>query len=124
MKKGTFSGLAQALVDKSLTKEDLLQMVRQDFSLIPLLLSGVDSSKPAVIHGCAKDMLDLSEEHPAKFYLHLELFIDLLDSKYRILLWNALIIIANLTRVDPENKFDAVFGKYYSFLDADYSYGG
>ena len=115
-----FSRLAQALVDKSLTKEQLLHMVRQDFSLIPLLLSGVDSSKPVVRYGCAKVLMDLSEEHPEKLYPHMESFIDLLDSKYRILLWNALIIIANLTRVDTDNKFDAIFDKYYNFLDNDY----
>jgi hypothetical protein len=43
-----------------------------------------------------------------------------LDSKYRILIWNALAIIANLTKVDVDKKFDAVFGKYYSFLDNEY----
>ena len=116
----TFSGLAQALVDKSLTKEQLLHMVRQDFSLIPLLLSGVDSSKAAVRYGCAKILMDLSEEHPEKLYPNMESFIDLLDSKYRILTWNALAIIANLTRVDTDNKFDVIFCKYYSFLDNDY----
>jgi len=117
---GAFSGLVQALVDKSLTKEDLLQMVRQDFSLIPLLIREVDSSKPAVRYGCTKVLMGLSEEYPEKLYPHMELFIELLESKYRILLWNALIIIANLTRVDTDNKFDAIFGKYYSFLDSDY----
>ncbi len=115
-----FSELAQALVDKTMTKEELLNRVKQDFSMIPLLLSGVDSSKPAVRYGCAKVLMDLSEEHPEKLYPHLDSFIDLLDSKYRILTWNALAIIANLARVDADKKFDAIFGKYYSFLDNDY----
>jgi 2'-5' RNA ligase len=29
-------------------------------------------------------------------------------------------IIANLTRVDVEDKFDAIFDKYYSFLNNEY----
>ncbi len=115
-----FSELAQALVDKTMTKEELLNRVKQDFSMIPLLLSGVDSSKAAVRYGCAKVLMDLSEEHPEKLYPHLDSFIDLLDSKYRILTWNALAIIANLARVDTDKKFDAIFGKYYGFLDNDY----
>ena len=119
-RKDDFSELAQALADKTMTKEELLDRVKQDFSLIPLLLGGVDSSKPAVRYGCAKVLMDLSEEHPEKLYPHLDSFIDLLDSKYRILTWNALAIIANLARVDTDKKFDAIFGKYYSFLDNDY----
>ena len=115
-----FSELAQALVDKTITKEELLNKVKQDFSMIPLLLSGVDSSKPAVRYGCAKVLMDLSEEYPEKLYPYLNLFIDLLDSKYRILTWNALAIIANLARVDADKKFDAIFDKYYSFLNSDY----
>jgi hypothetical protein len=115
-----FSELAQALVSKKITKEELLERVKQDSSLVPLLLNGVDSSKAAVRYGCAKVLMDLSEEQPEKLYPHLDLFIDLLDSKYRILIWNALAIIANLTRVDTEKKFDAVFDKYYSLLNNEY----
>jgi hypothetical protein len=64
--------------------------------------------------------MDLSEENPEKLYPYFDSFIDLSDSKYRILTWNALAIIANLTRVDADKKFDAIFGRYYSFLDNDY----
>jgi len=119
-KNDDFSQLTEALVDKSITKEELLKRVKQDFSLISFLLSGVDSSKAAVRYGCAKVLMDLSEEHPEKLYPYFDSFIDLLDSKYRILTWNAFAIIANLTRVDADKKFDAIFDKYYSFLDNDY----
>ena len=119
-KNDDFSQLTEALVDKSITKEELLKRVKQDFSLISFLLSGVDSSKAAVRYGCAKVLMDLSEEHPEKLYPYFDSFIDLLDSKYRILTWNAFAIIANLTRVDTDKKFDAIFDKYYSFLDNDY----
>jgi len=44
----------------------------------------------------------------------------MLESKYRILTWNAIITIANLTKVDSEKKFDSIFDKYYSFLDDEY----
>ena len=119
-KNDDFSQLTEALVDKSITKEELLKRVKQDFSLISFLLKGVDSSKAAVRYGCAKVLMDLSEEHPEKLYPYFDSFIDLLDSKYRILTWNAFAIIANLTRVDADKKFDAIFDKYYSFLDNDY----
>jgi len=47
-------------------------------------------------------------------------FVGLLDSKHRILTWNALAIVAHLTATDSERKFDAIFDKYYSFLDNEY----
>jgi len=119
-KNNDFSQLTEALLDKSMTKEELLSKVKQDFSLIPFLLKGVDSSKAAVRYGYAKVLMDLSEEHPEKLYPYFDSFIDLLDSKYRILTWNAFAIIANLTRVDTDKKFDAIFDKYYSFLDNNY----
>jgi hypothetical protein len=119
-KLGAFSELAQAFVDKTITKEELLKRITHDSGLLPLLLSGVDSSKAAVRYGCAKLLMDLSDEHPEKLYPHFDLFIDLLDSRYRILTWNALAIIANLTRVDADKKFDAIFDKYYGFLNNDY----
>jgi len=119
-KNDDFSVLAQNLIAKKLTKEALLSRVKQDFSLIPLLLEGVDHPKAAVRYGCSKVLMDLSEEYPEKLYPHFDFFVDLLDNKYRILTWNALAIIANLTHVDVDKKFDAVFDKYYSFLDNDY----
>ena len=108
------------LADKSLTKDGLRQRVEQDFGLVPVLVEGTGSAKAAVRYGCAKVLMDLSAEYPERLYPYMDLFIGLLDSKYRILMWNALAIIANLAKVDEEKKFDAVFGKYYGFLDNEY----
>ncbi|MEJ2241309.1 MAG: hypothetical protein P8Y18_04105 [Candidatus Bathyarchaeota archaeon] len=116
----SFDHLAQSLVDKSLTKQDLLNKVKQDFTLVPLLIKGVCSSKASVRYGCAKVLMDFSEEYPEQIYPYIDSIINLLDSKFRILKWNAFAILANLTKVDIDNKFDAIFEKYYSFLDDDY----
>jgi hypothetical protein len=114
------SELLQKLANKSVTKEEPLQRVKQDFSLLPEVLNGVSSSKAAIRYGCAKVLMDLSEEHPEKLYPHMDSFINLLDSKYRILTWNAMAIIANLAKVDENKKFDAIFDKYYGFLNDAY----
>jgi hypothetical protein len=118
--KNDFSQLSQSLMDKTVTKEELLNRVKQNFGMIPLLLEGAGHPKAAVRYGCSKVLMDLSEEHPEKLYPHFSFFVNLLDSKHRILTWTALAIVANLTRVDADKKFDAVFGKYYSFLGNEY----
>jgi hypothetical protein len=112
--------LLQEIASKSITKRDLLQRVKKDFSLLPTVLNGVSSPKAAVRYGCASVLMDLSQAYPEKLYPHMDSFIALLDSKYRILTWNALAMIANLARVDDNRKFDAIFTKYYSFLNDEY----
>ena len=114
------SELLRKLGNKLLTKEALFQKVREKPDLIPEVLSGVSSSKAAVRYGCAKVLMDLSEEQPERLYPHMDSFIALLESKYRILVWNAMAIIANLARVDRDKKFDAGFDKYYGFLNDEY----
>jgi hypothetical protein len=108
------------LADKSMTTEELFQTVEQDWTLLPQLLEGISSSKASIRYGCAKVLMDLSEVYPAKLYPFMDSIINLLDSKYRILIWNALAIIANLAKVDKDKKFDAAFDKYYSFLNDEY----
>jgi hypothetical protein len=112
--------LLQKIANKSLTKEELLEKVKKNFNLLHILLEGIHSSKAAIRYGCAKVLMDLSEEDPDKLYPYMPSFIELLDNKYRILTWNALTIIANLTKVDGEKKFDAVFSKYYSLINDEY----
>lgn len=112
--------LLERLADKSMTKGELLRKVRQDLSLLPEVVDGVSSPKAAIRYGCAKVLMDLSEEHPESLYPYMEHFIGLLDSKYRILIWNAMAIIANLTSIDKERKFDAIFERFYSFLNDEY----
>ena len=112
--------LLQKLVDKTLTREQILQKVKQDHNLIPVVLDGTSSPKPAIRYGCAKVLMDLSEENLEQLYAHMDDFIDLSESKYRILIWNAMAIIANLTKVDEDGKFDAIFEKYYGFIGDEY----
>jgi hypothetical protein len=112
--------LLRKIADKTLTKDELRRKVEQDFGLLPVLIKGTSSPKAAVRYGCAKVLMDLSAKHPEQLYPYMDSFIGLLDSKYRILTWNGLAIVANLAAVDVDKKFDAAFDKYYGFLDAEY----
>jgi hypothetical protein len=112
--------LLKKLAAKTLTKDELRRKVEHDFSLLPTLLTGLSSPKAAIRYGCAKILMDLSAEYPEKLYPYMDTFVLLLGSKYRILTWNAMAIIANLAKVDREQKFEAVFDRYYSFLNEEY----
>lgn len=112
--------LLRKLGDRKISKEELLQKAKQDFGLLPELLQGTLSPKATIRYSCAKVLVDLSEEAPEKLYPYVDKFIELLDNKHRILTWNALAIIANLAKVDGDKKFDAIFERYYSFLNDEY----
>lgn len=114
------STLLKKLANKSITKDQLAKKVNQNPDLIPELLDGISSPTPAIRYGCGKILMDVSQDQPEFLYPHMDFFIALLDSKYRILTWNAIFIIANLTKVDKEKKFDEIFEKYYYLLENDY----
>lgn len=112
--------LLRKLGSRKISKEKLLQKVERDFGLLPELLQGTFSPKATTRYGCAKVLMDLSEKTPERLYRYMDPFIELLDSKYRILTWNAMAIIANLARVDKDKKFDRIFERYYDFLNDEY----
>lgn len=114
------SELLRELENKSMTKEQLRFKVERNFNLLPALLEGISSPRAAVRYGCAKVLMDLSAKYPEKLYPYMDFFIGLLDSKFRILTWNAMAIVANLAKVDRDRKFDAAFDKYFSFLNDEY----
>ena len=112
--------LLTKLGNQEVTKVELAQKVESNFDLLPTLLEGTSSSKATIRYGCGKVLMDLSEKYPKKLYPYMDFFIGLLDNKYRILKWNAMAIIANLTKVDEDCKFEAIFDKYYSYLSDEY----
>ena len=114
------SELLQKLENKSLSKKELLHEVKHNSGILLEVLNGVSSSKPSIRYGCAKVLTDLSEQQPEKLYSHMDSFVDLLNSKYRILTWNAIAVLANLAKVDKDKKFDAIFNQYFSLLNDKY----
>ncbi|HLN89033.1 MAG TPA: hypothetical protein VK253_03105 [Candidatus Binatia bacterium] len=106
--------------NKEITKAQLFKKVEVDFGLVPALLEGTSSPKATIRYGCGSVLVNLSEKHPDRLYPYIDSFIILLDSKHRILTWNAMAIIANLSSVDVNKKFDGIFDKYYGYLNDKY----
>jgi len=112
--------LLKKLENRTITKEKLIQKIEQDFKLLPEIINAMDSKKAAIRYGCGKVLMDLSEKNPNELYAYMDDFIRFLDSKYRIITWQAMAIIANLTKVDKKKKFDEKFEKYYNFINDEY----
>jgi hypothetical protein len=84
-------------------KEDnvdlIVEMILRDLQLIRNTLYGISSTDTTVRYKCAKTLSLLSEKKPA------------------IIKWNAIDIIANLTEIDTERKFEKLFDRFYGLLD-------
>lgn len=62
-------------------------------------------------YACSKEMILLSASDPASLYPEFATIAGLLDGTSNVLVWNALLAIGNLARVDAAHKVDALLPK-------------
>ena len=84
----------------------------------PRLLAGVaeglKADKPRIKYGCAKALRIISELRPDVLYPHYDFFVGLLDQENKILQWDAAYVLSHLARADDDDKFEAIFARYFS----------
>ncbi|HEX3013108.1 MAG TPA: hypothetical protein VHO92_02385 [Methanobacterium sp.] len=90
-----------------------------DKELLDELLNGI-VSKDNVTRSNSFDILRIiSEEKPEFLYPQWDYFKKMLISKNNYHKFIAIYILADLTKVDTENKFEAIFEDYYGILAGD-----
>ena len=97
--------------------ENLAEKVLNDKQVLSELLEGILSKKDTIRHNRVKILLLLSEKKPEFLYHQWEFFVKLIDVENSYLKLIAVRIIANLTKVDREDKFNKIFEKYYDLLN-------
>jgi hypothetical protein len=80
-------------------------------------LADLQSDSAEVKYCCAKNLIAIARENPARLYPHLDTFVKLLDGDNNVLKWTAIIIIGNLARVDKEKKIDKLIDRLVAFLN-------
>jgi len=108
------TSVIQKIARKGSDKEKIAAEVIKNPEALLSLFEGINSDKAAVRYGCEKTLRFISEKNPELVYPHFDFFVKLLDSENNFLKWGAIIIIANLTKVDKENRFENIFDKYFS----------
>ncbi|UCE15572.1 MAG: hypothetical protein JSV12_06775 [Candidatus Bathyarchaeota archaeon] len=111
--------ILEKLGKKEIKAENIAKNVIQDPGLLPEIFNGISSENSRIKFKSAKILRVISEENPEILYSKMDFFVNLLDRQNRILKWNAIDVIGNLTSVDSKNNFDKIFKKYYSFLSAE-----
>lgn len=94
------------------TKEAL-----KDESALSELLEALKSKDDTERYGSFEVLLRLSEEQPELLYPRWDFLANMLDSDNTYWKLIAVRLIANLTKVDTEDRFEKIFNKYYNLLN-------
>lgn len=110
------SEILDVLAKKGAEAEDVAEKVMENPEFLQELLTGIYSTNPRIKFESAKVLRIISGRNPEMLYSRMEFFVNLLDNENNILKWNAMDIVANLTKIDSYNKFNDLFKKFYSYL--------
>lgn len=99
----------EELAEKALTDEELLQE----------LMGGTLSKDNTIRQNSFKTLELVSEREPEFLYPKWDYFKEMLASKNNYHKYIAIYLLANLTKVDMENKFEDIFEDYFLILAGD-----
>lgn len=100
VKKADLSAIADRLIGRS--------------DQISKVIEALQTEKSSRKFAYEKTLRLISERRPDLIYPYFDFFVKLLDSDNSFLKWGAIISVANLTTVDADKKFEAVFPKYFA----------
>ena len=108
--------MSSELPEKESDVESKAHKALTDKEALTELLAGILSKKDEIRSPSFKALLCISEEHPELLYPHWDYFAALLESKNTFLKYQAIYLIASLTKADTANKFERLFDTYYGLL--------
>jgi hypothetical protein len=108
------SKLLLAIGRKESDKEKITNRILKNPQLLSYVLEGLNSKTATIKYSCLKILRLISEQKPEILYPKFDFFINLLNSDNSFMKWGAIYIIANLTVVDSNNKFEKIFNRYFS----------
>lgn len=102
---------------KDFSVESIAKKALQDEQIIAELLEGILSKKEPLRYNSFKVLLLISVENPKELYPKWDFFMDMINSDYAYWKFISVQLIANLTTIDTEKKFEKIFDKYYDLLN-------
>ena len=102
---------------KTIDIKAIARKALKDEKLLAELLDNLWSKNETIRYNSHKVLLQISEEQPKTLYTHWDYLVKFLDSDNTYHKLSAVILLANLTKVDKVNKFEKIFTKFYGLLD-------
>ena len=97
--------------------EEVALIVIKKNLLIKELFQGVAGSNKRVKNASIKALAIISRDKPTILYPYYKFFVNLIDSDDKILKWNAIDIVGNLSYIDSKNRLETkIIKKYFTLL--------
>lgn len=93
------------------------QDVASDPARIRNLLDFINSDQGSTKFTAEKILRNLSENRPALLYPYFDAILPWLDSPNAFIQWGGIFILGNLVTVDNEQKFPAIFDRFFTLLN-------
>lgn len=103
--------------DKEADIENIAREASKNNELLSEIMVGLKSKNETLRYNCYKVLMQISKTSGQLLYPYWEYFVEFLDSINSYHKMSAIHLIANLTQVDSENKFEGILDKYYNMLD-------
>jgi len=107
------------LDQKGISIRELAKKTLSDDELLKELMDGILSKDNTIRGNSFKTLEIVSEENPEFLYPKWDYFAEMLKSKNNYHKYIAIYLLANLTPVDEENKFESIFDDYFGILGGD-----
>ena len=92
----------------------IADLLIQDAAQISTVINALKSETSARKFAYEKVLRLVSERRPDLVYPYFDFFCSLLDHENNFLKWGAILTVANLTAADDQNKFEAIFSKFFA----------
>ncbi len=110
--------LQQALsVKQTPDLDEIAQLAIADKKVLQLVLNGLTSKQNAHRYNCFQVLYQISGQRPHMLYPAWAYFVTLLSSPNAYHRGMAVRLIADLTRIDDAQRFEAIFEHYFALLD-------
>jgi hypothetical protein len=103
-----------SLIAKERDLKHIAKLATNSPEIINYLITGISESNTRIKYGCINTLVIISEKNPELLYSQFDIFKEYLISKNKFIKWASILIIANMSKLDNENKFDAIFDSYFS----------
>jgi hypothetical protein len=99
--------------------ENFVEKVTENKNLLDKLFEGVSSKKEIYRYNSFQVLLLLSEKRPEMLYQKWDFFVDLLSKKNNYHKVVGIKIIANLSKIDKENKLEPIYDEYADLIKSE-----
>jgi hypothetical protein len=107
------------LIDEKIGVEEAASLALNDGETLAELLDGIVSKQDKIRFSSYHVLLHISEHNPEVLYPQWHYLADLLKSDNHYNRYIVINLLANLVKVDKENKFEACYDRYFDNIAGD-----